>query len=284
MPKRHVAGSPTGVLCGADIVDLLNHETLAIVPLIAGQVDPGEASVDLHVGHYFLMPRRPEMAVLAPRDACCPAGRALEPEEVALEPVWVPPGAHIYLHPREFLLAATLEYIALPPNLCAEVMGRSRWARVGLVVQMASFVHPGYHGCLTLEMQNLGSAPVKLEPYLRVAHLAVMPSTSAATEPPSGQITCAIKPEFWPLVSPRERELLDRLAPRPLSDLDRIVADPGTMGGQPCIRGTRVSVRRIVCLVAEGQDTAALQDRYPELTKEDIQQALAYAGRALATD
>ncbi len=62
---------------------------------------------------------------------------------------------------------------------------------------MASFVHPNYHGCLTLELQNLGGAAIALYPGLKVAHLVIM-RTSAATESPK-QIVCSTRPEFWGL-------------------------------------------------------------------------------------
>ncbi len=58
---------------------------------------------------------------------------------------------------------------------------------------------------------------------------------------------------------------------------DRISVDPKVMNGQPCIRGMRLTVRRVVALVAQGLDRAALQADYPELEDEDIRQALRYA-------
>lgn len=59
--------------------------------------------------------------------------------------------------------------------------------------------------------------------------------------------------------------------------LDRITANPGVMGGKPCVRGTRVTVGTIVGLVAAGYDTERIISEYPYIEKEDILQALAYA-------
>lgn len=59
---------------------------------------------------------------------------------------------------------------------------------------------------------------------------------------------------------------------------DRVTADPNVMNGQPCIRGTRLTVRRVVSLVAQGLDRETLRQDYPELEDEDIRQALEYAG------
>ena len=59
--------------------------------------------------------------------------------------------------------------------------------------------------------------------------------------------------------------------------LDRITVDPRVMNGQPCIRGMRLTVRRVVSLVSQGLDGEALRADYPELKDEDIKQALEYA-------
>jgi uncharacterized protein (DUF433 family) len=58
---------------------------------------------------------------------------------------------------------------------------------------------------------------------------------------------------------------------------DRITADPTVMNGQPCIRGMRLTVKRVLALVAQGLDREALRLDYPELEDEDIRQALDYA-------
>jgi len=62
---------------------------------------------------------------------------------------------------------------------------------------------------------------------------------------------------------------------------NRITVDPGRMNGQPCIRNLRLTVRRVVELVALYPDRAELRREYPELEDEDIRQALAYAAAAL---
>ena len=58
---------------------------------------------------------------------------------------------------------------------------------------------------------------------------------------------------------------------------DRITVDPKVMNGQPCLRGMRLTVKRVVSLVAQGLDREALRADYPELEDEDIRQALEYA-------
>ena len=58
---------------------------------------------------------------------------------------------------------------------------------------------------------------------------------------------------------------------------ERIVLDPDTMGGRPCIRGTRVTVGTIVGLLSQGHERQEILDLYPYLKPEDIDAALSYA-------
>ncbi len=62
---------------------------------------------------------------------------------------------------------------------------------------------------------------------------------------------------------------------------DHITSDPARMNGQPCIRGLRLTVRRVVAAVALYPDRAELKREYPELDDEDIRQALDYAAQSL---
>jgi uncharacterized protein (DUF433 family) len=61
----------------------------------------------------------------------------------------------------------------------------------------------------------------------------------------------------------------------------RITCDPARMNGQPCIRGLRLTVRRVVEAVALYPDRKELAREYPELEAEDIREALAYAAANL---
>ena len=62
---------------------------------------------------------------------------------------------------------------------------------------------------------------------------------------------------------------------------DRITWNPNRMNGQPCIRGLRLRVRRVVEAVATYPDRKDLFRNYPELEPEDVQQALAFAAANL---
>lgn len=58
---------------------------------------------------------------------------------------------------------------------------------------------------------------------------------------------------------------------------DRITVDPAKCGGKPCIRGMRITVRRVLGLLATYKTHAELFEEYPYLEEADLQQALAYA-------
>jgi len=65
-----------------------------------------------------------------------------------------------------------------------------------------------------------------------------------------------------------------------METLDRITVDPDVCMGQPTIHGTRITVPFVVKLVASGMANAEILEAYPELTEEDIAQALRYAAWA----
>lgn len=62
---------------------------------------------------------------------------------------------------------------------------------------------------------------------------------------------------------------------------DRITVDPEVMNGQPCIRGMRLTVRRVIEALAAYPDRNELMAEYPELEPEDIRQALEFAAHSL---
>ena len=71
-------------------------------------------------------------------------------------------------------------------------------------------------------------------------------------------------------------------APQP--DLDRITVDPKIQGGAPSIRGMRLTVARVLQVLAENPSWDDLRADYPELEAEDIRQVLDYAARAVHGD
>ena len=66
-----------------------------------------------------------------------------------------------------------------------------------------------------------------------------------------------------------------------MTNFDRITSDPAQLNGQPCIRGMRLTVRRVLEALATYPDRGDLQVEFPELEDEDIRQALEYAAANL---
>lgn len=64
----------------------------------------------------------------------------------------------------------------------------------------------------------------------------------------------------------------------------RIVVDPDVCGGKPTVRGTRIMVRNILGMIAGGYERDRILEEYPELSEEDIAQALDYASTVIDED
>ncbi len=66
-----------------------------------------------------------------------------------------------------------------------------------------------------------------------------------------------------------------------MPEFDRITWNPAQMNGQPRIRGMRLTVKRVLQLIAQYRDRKEFFADYPELEEEDLRQALAYAAANL---
>jgi dCTP deaminase len=89
----------------------------------------------------------------------------------ATRDVYIPFGEQYILHPRNFVLGVTLEWLRLSADLAGYVTAKSSWGRRGLVIATAVGVHPGFTGCLTLELTNLGEVPIAIQPGMQVCQL-----------------------------------------------------------------------------------------------------------------
>ena len=64
----------------------------------------------------------------------------------------------------------------------------------------------------------------------------------------------------------------------------KIVRDPKTCGGEPVIRGTRVTIRTVLASLAEGDSIESILDDFPTLTKEDVRAVIAFAAASAEED
>lgn len=88
------------------------------------------------------------------------------------------------LHPGEFVLAVTLERVAIPDDLVGRLDGKSSLGRLGLIVHStAGFVDPGFQGRLTLELTNVANLPVTLYYGMPVSQISFSRLSTPADNP-----------------------------------------------------------------------------------------------------
>ena len=138
---------------------------LTITPILDRQRQIGPGSVDLRLGTEFLEVVRQSNRSIDPVHPT-PTAAA-----IADRRLYVPLGDEFVLHPGQFVLGSTLEFFVIPDDVFGQVLSRSSWGRLGLLVATAVAVQPGFRGVLTLELVNAGSVPIVLRPGLRVAQL-----------------------------------------------------------------------------------------------------------------
>lgn len=135
---------------------------LLIIP--RPQIQAGNAATDLRLGTWLLSLRQSKLTSLD-LDGESPNEHRMTKRH------YVPFGEKFVLHPGAFILGATFEWIRLPSHLAGYVMGKSSWGRRGLVIETAAGIHPGFSGCLTLEMTNLGEIPISVYPGMPICQL-----------------------------------------------------------------------------------------------------------------
>jgi dCTP deaminase len=160
-------GALSGIALRQRLTVAALEERLVVSPILEPneQLRDDQASIDVRLGFQF--------ALMAP--SLIESIDEFETHKPSLSSLYtrqyVPFGSRIVIHPHQFILAATLEYLRLPKNLMAYVLGRSTWGRLGLIVATAVGIQPNFAGTLTLELRNLGEAPLSLYPGQVIAQL-----------------------------------------------------------------------------------------------------------------
>ena len=177
--------APGAILNELEILERLYSQDLAdrlvITPIIDARAQFQPSSFEVRLGTEFVTWRLSRIAYLDllsvwRRDD----NRGRDRKREALlelaehtEKHVLPHDGEFVLHPHEFALGCTLEFIKLPGNLAGRLEGKSTWGRLGLQIHAtAGFVDPGFQGCLTFELQNVGKVPIPLFPGLRVAQIS----------------------------------------------------------------------------------------------------------------
>lgn len=123
-------------------------------------------TANLRLGPNFLMYRRSDQTVLDLRRPVT---------EDMVDRYRLEGREQFVLHPRTFVLAATIEQVFLGPDLSIDIQGKSTLARVGLIVETAGVVSPGFKGPITLEISNLGELAITLHPGMYICQLRIVP-------------------------------------------------------------------------------------------------------------
>jgi len=173
-----------GVLTKAEVFQRLQTENknqkIFFTPMINLDQQLGSPALDVRLGTQFIVFKRTRYPILDvcegdPKDLTWKIGRYQER-------VYIPLGQKIILHPQQLVLGSTLEYIRLPSDLMSQLIGRSSWGRLGLIISAATLVHPCYTGVITLELANEGDTPVALYPDMRIAQLVFFKLTQPKKE------------------------------------------------------------------------------------------------------
>ena len=151
---------------------LIEEGRIVIDPYDPDQVQP--SSVDVRLGDSFRVFHNHRVSSIDLRD----------PPDNLTEEVVIAEGEPFVIHPGEFCLGRTLEWVELADDIVSRVEGKSSIGRLGLIVHAtAGFVDPGWKGTLTLEFANLTRVPIKLYAGLPIAQLSFMQLDRAAERP-----------------------------------------------------------------------------------------------------
>lgn len=157
------------ILSDRTIKELLAKGVLLIDPCDETQIGP--ASVDLRLGNSFLTPR-------------AATGMYSLDDEVEYEHI----ESDTFIIPTHgFVLARTCEYLRLPDYLTAFVEGRSSIGRMGLFIQNAGWVDPGFEGTITLELYNANAAPMRIDAGRRICQLVIAEADRPVETPYRGK-------------------------------------------------------------------------------------------------
>ncbi len=166
------------ILSDTSIRKELADGRIVIEPLDERDIQP--SSVDLRVDRLFRVFRNDTTPYIDPK---CP-------QEDLTELVEVAEGKAFILHPGEFVLGSTLEWVALPDDLVARLEGKSSLGRMGLLIHStAGFVDCGFKGHLTLELSNVANLPIAIYPGMKIGQISFIRMTSPAERPYGSRTT-----------------------------------------------------------------------------------------------
>ena len=158
------------ILSDKTIIKMLEEKTLEITPFKPEQIQP--ASVDFCLGDTFSIVEDTSTGIINMENTI--SYRTIKTNKYLLLP-------------GQFVLATTKEYFKLPNDLTAFVEGRSSLGRMGLFIQNAGWVDPGFEGEITLELFNANRCAIELQSGRRVGQLVFAKMDDTALNPYCGK-------------------------------------------------------------------------------------------------
>ena len=158
------------ILSDRTVQKMLDNKSLRIEPITAGQIQP--ASVDIRLGNTFSVVDDTPSGIIK-------LDSEIKYKIIVADTYMILPG--------QFVLATTMEYFELPDYLTAFVEGRSSLGRMGLFIQNAGWVDPGFKGEITLELYNANRCAIELKAGRRVGQLVFAAMDSPALNPYRGK-------------------------------------------------------------------------------------------------
>lgn len=153
-----------------EILKRLKDGSIKIEPFNIEQLGP--ASVDLHLGDTFRVFEKTRDIFHIREDA---------DYKSITRTVTVEEGGYFLTMPNELVQGITRESISLPSTLSARIEGRSRFARLGLLVHLSSgFIQPGSTGKVVLEILNVSPFPLALHPETAICQIIIEEAAGAA--------------------------------------------------------------------------------------------------------
>ncbi|MEL0260657.1 MAG: dCTP deaminase [Aquiluna sp.] len=160
------------LLSDGDIRRQIEDGRIGLDPLDLGLVQP--SSIDVRLDRFFRLFDNHKYPYIDPREQQDELTRFVE---VASDEAFI-------LHPGEFVLGSTYEYVKLPNDIAARLEGKSSLGRLGLLTHStAGFVDPGFEGHVTLELSNVATLPIKLWPGMKIGQLCFFQLSSESENP-----------------------------------------------------------------------------------------------------
>lgn len=164
------------ILSDRDIKKALADNRIIVRPKPNLKEQLGSSSLDLRLSPIFRVFKHGKEPYVDPFDPETTKGTTEEITITKREPYAI--------HPNEFVLASTLEWVEWSDDLAARVEGRSSLGRLGLVIHStAGHIDAGWRGNITLELRNIGMVPILLYPTMRICQLIFEPLSSPADQP-----------------------------------------------------------------------------------------------------